>query len=492
MKPDCDRQTAWLNRHARTLLAWPLLALAVLAAACTQDGAIDQTGSFTSSWVRPEDPREQIGAREHPLVVAKYGGEFQDEQAEKLLAVIVGKLVAVSDDPDSVYRVTILDSPKVNAFALPGGYLYVTRGLLALANDSAEVAAVIAHEMAHVSANHAIVRQEKLSSNQLGQRVVSEVLGDSASARVALAASQLRLSNFSREQELQADAVGIRMIGRAGYDPFAAARFLETLQRYRALSSGEPRLDVAFLSSHPGTPQRIELARRHARFFGAPGVGLTDRDRYLQGIDGLLFGDAAEEGFVRGRTFSHSGLAITFSVPEGFRIDNQPKAIVVTGQGGIATRFDATVIDRRSSLTDYMKSGWINGLDEASIAQDTINGLDSAHAAAQAEGWRFHVRVLRIGTQLYRFITAARPDETELASISDAITGSFRKLTRAEIRELTPLKIQLVTLEEGQTLATLAGRMAIRSNQMAMLRLINGLSPGEEPPAGTRLKIISN
>ena len=186
--------------------------------------------------MRPEDPQEQIGAREHPLVVAKYGGEYQNAKAERLLALIVGKLVAVSNDPGRVYRVTILNSPNVNAFALPGGYLYITRGLLALANDSAEMAAVIAHEMAHVSANHAILRQEKKASTQLGERVVTEVLGDSNSARVALAANQLKLSEFSREQEFQADAVGIRLTGKAGFDPFAGARFLETLHAFRTIN----------------------------------------------------------------------------------------------------------------------------------------------------------------------------------------------------------------------------------------------------------------
>ena len=109
---------------------------------------------------------------------------------------------------------------------------------------------------------------------------------------MALAANQLQLANFSREQELQADAIGIRMIGRAGFDPFAAARFLETMQAYQALRSGHSESDeFAFLSSHPATPQRIELARRHARFFGAPGYGETGRDRYLDGIDGMLYGD---------------------------------------------------------------------------------------------------------------------------------------------------------------------------------------------------------
>ena len=142
------------------------------------ESAKNEEAKLTSSFVRPEDPQEEIGAREHPLVLAKYGGEYRDSEAEKALALIVGRLIAVSDDPTHVFKVTILNTPKINAFALPGGFVYVTRGLLALANDSSEIAAVIAHEMAHVSANHAILRQEKISSAELGEKIVTEVLGE--------------------------------------------------------------------------------------------------------------------------------------------------------------------------------------------------------------------------------------------------------------------------------------------------------------------------
>ncbi|MCB1429167.1 MAG: M48 family metalloprotease, partial [Nitratireductor sp.] len=179
-------------------------------------GLNESSPSLTSSFVRPDDPQEALGAREHPLVLAKYGGEYHNDEAEKVVALIVGRLISVSDDPSRVFKITILNTPKVNAFALPGGYLYVTRGLLALANDSSELAAVIAHEMAHVSANHAILRQEKLSSSRVGEEVVHEVLGNSVAAKVALASNKLKLADFSREQELQADAVGIRMTGNAG------------------------------------------------------------------------------------------------------------------------------------------------------------------------------------------------------------------------------------------------------------------------------------
>ncbi|TIV62662.1 MAG: metalloprotease, partial [Mesorhizobium sp.] len=173
-------------------------------------------------------------------------------------------LTVVSANPTQTYRITILNSPNVNAFALPGGYLYVTRGLLALANDSSELAAVIAHEMGHVTANHGLQRQQLEAEEGLATKVVSDVLGDSPTAKAALIRGKLKLAQFSRNQELQADAIGIKSIGEAGYDPYAAGRFLQSMSAYTDFRSVSGATDASldFLATHPNTPQRIELAQR--------------------------------------------------------------------------------------------------------------------------------------------------------------------------------------------------------------------------------------
>jgi len=463
-----------------------------LSACVNPNSGLDQDNTLKSSWVRPEDPQESLGAKEHPAVLAKYGGPYENANAERMIAVIVGKLVAVSDQPNRVYKVNILNSPTVNAFALPGGYLYLTRGLLALANDSSELAAVIAHEMAHVSANHAIIRQKKLNSAKFGKQVVTDVLEDSAAGKIALAANDIRLTNFSQDQELQADTIGIRMIGRAGYDPFAAARFLETMARYRNLVAGNANFSADnFSSSHPSTPRRVELARRHARFFGGPDVGSRERTRYLSGIDGLMYGDTAEEGYVRGREFLHAGLGIRFEAPAGFRIENQAKAVLVSGPDDIATRFDATVLSRRTKLLDYLKSGWITGLVNETIRTETLNGRDTAFANAIGDGWRFKVRVIRDENQVFRFITAAPQTNTNLDAVSRRITESFTKLTKAEIARLKPLSVKVVTAKSGDTAASLARRIQGQQAPEKMFRLINGLQEGQAVVPGEKYKIIS-
>ena len=465
----------------------------MLASCVNSKGELEDGGTLKSSWVRPDDPQEQIGAKEHPAVVAKYGGAYNNLQAEQLIAVIVGKLVAQSEDPARVYKITLLNSPKVNAFALPGGYLYVTRGLLALANDSSELAAVIAHEMAHVSSNHAVVRQEKLNSAAIGKQVVTEVLEDSPAGQIALAANQIRLTRFSQEQELQADTIGIRMAGRAGYDPYAAARFLETMDNYRKFIAGDKNFDSSdnFTSSHPSTPKRIELARRHGRFFGSPGIGKRDKERYLQGIDGILFGNTTEEGFVRGQSFSHAGLGIMFEAPNGFTIDNQAKAVLVSGPNDIATRFDATVVSGRTKLTDYIKSGWITGLVDETVREESINGFQSATAIARGDAWRFKVRVIRNGNQVYRFITAAPQTNTNIDAVSRRITESFRVLSKEEIANLKPLVIKIVTVGAGANHEVMASRMLGSSSPLKLFRVLNGLKPEDELSPGQKVKIVT-
>ncbi len=285
--------------------------------------------------VTRNDRLAQLGAKQHPRILATYGGEYKDQKLERMVAKIVGKLTTVSDKPDQTYRITILDSPNINAFALPGGYLYITRGLLALANDSSEVAAVIAHEMGHVVANHGILRQEKEAETAIAGRVASEVLHNESASREEALRGKLRLAQFSRNQELQADALGIKMIGEAGYDPFASARFLQSMEAYTSFRSVSGATDASldFLASHPATPQRIQLALGHARRIGAPGVGTTDRDSFLNGIDGLLYGDSPSEGYVREQTFIHPKLGVTFRAPNGFTIDNSATAVMASGPG---------------------------------------------------------------------------------------------------------------------------------------------------------------
>nr|WP_323130580.1 M48 family metalloprotease [Sinorhizobium medicae] len=444
--------------------------------------------------VQKNDPRAQLGAREHPRIVASYGGEYRDAKTERLVARITGALTAVSENPQQSYRITILNSPAINAFALPGGYLYVTRGLLALANDASEVAAVLSHEMAHVTANHGIQRQQREEAEVIASRVVSEVLSSDLAGKQALARGKLRLAAFSRNQELQADVIGVRMLGEAGYDPYAAARFLDSMAAYSRFSAVDPEADQSldFLSSHPNAPQRVDLARRHARAFGLEGTsGDRGRDYYLAGIDGILYGDSPQEGYVRGQTFLHGQLGIRFDVPTGFQIDNKAEAVLATGPGEVAVRFDGIADTSGRNLTDYIASGWVTGLKPDTIRSIRVNGLEAATARASADRWDFDVTVIRLGERIYRFLTAVPKGSSALQPTADQLRTSFRRMTSGEVQSLKPLRVRVVTVRSGDTTATLAARMMGTDRKLDLFRLINAMQITSTVRPGDKVKIIS-
>lgn len=491
--------TGFSHARRKTRIFGCVGVLCVLLAGCQFDGAGDGTfvpsaNPVTIDTVTRGDRLAGIAREQHPQILATYGGEYSNPKLERTVAKVVGSLTFDPENPTQAFRITILDSPSVNAFALPGGYLYVTRGLLALANDSAELAAVIAHEMAHVTANHGLERQKKEAEEMLATQVVDEVLDNNQIARAALVRGKLRLAQFSRNQELEADAVGIRTIGRAGYDPYAAARFLQSMASYQGFRSisGARDASLDFLASHPNAPQRIELAMRHARQFGAPGTGKRDHDSYLAGIDGMLFGDTPEEGFVRGRDFLHPGLGVALSVPTGFVIDNSAAAVTAAGPGDVAIRFDGVSLSPRVPLTQYIASGWVTGLEPGSIRATTINGMEAATGRARAEGWKFDVTVIRAGEQVYRLLTAAPLSSGSLDSVARSVSSSFRVLSQAEKAALKPLRIRVVTVQPGQNVAALAAQMVGVDRKVELFRLLNALTPGATPSAGDKVKIITD
>src|SRR5215204_5098041 len=237
-------------------------AFALVLGAC----AADQT----SSLLQPTTPLpagaprlagdERANEREHARLVAAFGGEYRAPDAKRLLGEVTARLIAATERPDERYEITILDSPAVNAFVLPSGRLYVTRGLLALANDTSEVAAVLAHEVAHVTLRHASVRLELEARSALVSRVVSDVLGDPDASAAVRDQSRTRIASFSRAQELEADQIGVKTLARAGYDPYGAARFLSALGQtagLRAAPGGKTEAaSPDMLATHPGASDR--------------------------------------------------------------------------------------------------------------------------------------------------------------------------------------------------------------------------------------------
>ncbi|MGE3247233.1 MAG: M48 family metalloprotease [Beijerinckiaceae bacterium] len=441
--------------------------------------------------ITPKPPVPVQNAR----LIAMFGGAYEAPRAEALLNSILAKLAAASDNPSQVYKVTLLNSPAVNAFALPSGDLFVTRGLLALANDSSEIAAVMAHEIAHVSLRHAFQREEAAKTENLRGRVARNFQGKGRSEEIK-ATGNLNLASFSRQQELEADRIGVRVISLAGYDPYGASRFLRSLGRSTAMRAallGNRNSDEQpdILATHPSTPQRIKLAILAAREAGAPGIGNAGRDDYLAAIDGMDFGDDPADGFVRRRRFIHAKLGFSFITPPGFIMENSARVLIGRNNSGTqAIRFDSIQVDADKSLSEYISTGWIEGLKQDTIRSVTINGLPAATASAEQGGWQFRVAVIRLGTDVYRLILA---DRTMSAGAERAFTdsiNSFRRIPVAEARKLRALRIALVTAAPGDTPARLARNMAVAERNLDVFLLINGLSSGEKLQPGQKYKTI--
>lgn len=434
-----------------------------------------------------------IGQREHPRVVAAYGGRYRNKKVESLLGDVTERLVAVSSTPHQNYRLTVLNSPVVNAFALPGGYLYVTRGLLALANDTSEVAAVLSHEMAHVTENHAFQRQQRARQAKLVNKVVTDVIADEQEGQIALTSSQVSLASFSRGQELAADRIGVEMMAKADLDPYAAARFLTSMgrfSRFRADSLSSNANSPNFLASHPATPARISQVVETARAFTPQTNHAEERANYLEAINGLTFGDDPSEGYVRGRAYLHPKFGFSFELPVGYTLENTSEAVLAADKNGTAMRFDGVEIPAQQSLVDYMGSGWIGGLITSSIEGRTINGLEAATADARAKGWRFRIIVIRLRGATYRFLFANADATTDLKSDADKTLASFRRLGRVERARLNPLSVKVVKVRNGDTVSSMSSEMDGVDRKRSLFLILNGIQKGAELRPGSLVKIV--
>ncbi|MGJ8528937.1 M48 family metalloprotease [Maritalea sp.] len=451
---------------------------------------VSRLGDGSTSIPAGTDPSDQVvGQREHPKIVATYGGSYADRSSEIMIARLAGKLLVAAGEGNSKLTVTILDSEEVNAFALPGGYIYVTRGILALANDEAELAAVLAHEIAHLTLRHARERSNRERTSKIVDRVVGGFLGSNPETDQSAARSKLSLAAFSQAQELAADKEGVKIAGQAGYDPHAAARFLGLMGQFAAFKSKETTGDD-FLSSHPSTPDRIELAVKAARGFGAPGIGANERARYLRAIDGIAFGPNPNNGTIAGQHFLHPNLGFIFSTPKRYALSNGNSSVVAVAKDGTAARFDSVFVPVEVSLVDYISSGWVAGLDETSIKKTRVNNIDMATAAARTKDWAFEVAVLRFDDQVYRFIFAAKSAGARLSSDFKSTLKSFRKIRTADLKQIRKYEISVLAARPGQTSKDFVAQMKGVSQSAALFNVLNGLLPGDQLVAGQGYKIV--
>lgn len=466
--------------------------LAFVLVGCTNSGGLRQV-SLPVSQVAAQDDTSPATRRENARILASYGGIYENAALQSTIEKTVDRLVAASERPDLKYKVTILNSPAINAFALPNGHLYISRGLIVLANDKAELASVLAHEMGHVIARHAAIREEQARQTAIIGHLVNDVLSDPQMGALALAKSKLTLASFSRAQEFEADGIGIGISARAGFDSFGASRFLTDMQRNADIKTAgnEGARAPDFLATHPTTPERVKNALANARQYSGPGAGERNRAEYLNDLDGMVYGEDPSEGFARGRRFLHPKLGFTFLAPAGFSLDNTAQAVLgLKDGGGEAMRLDVVSVPAEQPLPDYLKSGWMENVDASSVEQFTVNGFPAATATAKGEQWSFRLFAVRFGSDVYRFIFAAKTMTAQADRSFKESISTFRRMSLKESAEVRPLRLRIVTVHAGDTPEKLARRMAMSDQRLERFRVLNGLSAHDKLKPGEKVKVV--
>ena len=492
----------WRRPPRQILRIATILAIAVISPAVTGCTTNPATGKQEFTPLMSPEREKQVGAEEHPKVLQEFGGVYDEPKIGAYVASIGGRLSANSELPDLNFRFTVLDSEIVNAFALPGGYIYVTRGLVALANSEAELASVLAHEIGHVTGRHTAQRYNQAVGLSLGGAILGAAIGNQIASDLISQGTQLYLLGYSRGQEYEADQLGIRYLVRTGYDPYAEADFLQSLENYAALEahlSGQKNgQNSEFFSTHPQTAKRAREAVDAAR---ASGISIESRprlrDRFLEQIDGMVFGGSPEHGFIRGQTFAHPKLRFQFTVPQGLRLINKPDAVYAKGQSDTQVKFDMAKLSPSTPVLRYLTDEWGQSLRLTDAATITVNGMEAATGAANVRlpSGNGEIRLVAIRyskDRVARFIIAIPNSvSAQMREGLQRMTYSFKTLNDAEAAALRPYRIRIHTVRSGDTLDSLAARLPYADFKRERLRTLNGLATNQKLTPGMKLKIIS-
>lgn len=478
-----------------------LVLLAAAPAVIGQQRAIRTVSSISAQ-------EKQAGAKQHPQLLSEFGGAYAAPQAKYVESV--GRRIAVQSglsNAQSDFTVTLLNSPVNNAFAIPGGYVYVTRQLMGLMNDEAELAGVLGHEVGHVAARHGQRRQQAAQRNAIGgtllQVLTGALLGDSTIAGLLQkgigTGSQLLTLKFSRSQEYEADDLGIRYLAGAGYDPRALSTMLASLAAQSSLDarvSGNARSVPEWASTHPDPASRVGRAARNASASGSASTA-RNRDAFLNALDGVLYGDDPKQGVIEGNAFRHPDLRLTFTVPSGFGMENGADAVTIVGSGGQAQFSAGSYSGNLPAYIDsvFAKLAGGNGSPPAGeVERTTVNGLPAAWRTVRANTQSGQVDATVFaydfgGGKAYHFLLLTSAGQ-RIGPFAPLVQ-SVRRLSAQEVAAIKPRRISLVTVKSGDTVQSLSQRMAYGDYALERFLTINALDSRAVLRPGQRVKIVT-
>ncbi len=468
-----------------------LILLAAAAGACS----INPVSNLPEVTLITVEQEKKIGEEESKKVEQEMG--LLDDAALTSYVDAVGqRLVKESPRHDLPHQFHVVDMVEPNAFALPGGYVYVTRGLLALVNTEDELAGVVGHEIGHVAARHTVQRISRQGPFALITNLVSGVTGffvpvvGNIVGGVGNFAQSLVFSPYSRSQESEADEVGQEMAAKAGWDPVGLATFLATLGREEALLSDGPR-KPSFFDSHPATPDRVKNTTKHAK-------GLTQakrepispsHDAFLARLDGLVAGQRAANGIIQGSTYRHPDLNLFVQFPASWNVDNTPVQLAAAPKDG------GTAVVLRAVAQGNDPLDGARALEKASKSTlprtetTTINGLPAARTQVGDSRLKVDLTWIAHGGMIYQIagIGETRNFDT-VRPVFQTVVESFRPLSPDERKNIREKRIRLVKAKEGETVKELTARSqsAWKANQVAVA---NNLEESDRLREGQLIKI---
>ncbi len=478
-------------------LSW-VLALAFVAS-CSQSQVIDLARTTPGTFISSAD-EIKIGAQAHPKIVAQFGGIYEDQDLNVYVTAIASRLESNLPRPVPPYQITILNSPAINAFAAPGGYIYLTRGLLALANNEAEIASVLAHELGHLSKRHSAKRFSVAVKANIITGIFQAAQDNPELKRNLRLGTAGFLARNSRDQEIEADRISVTTTQKTGYDPYAAISFLKTMTARNALKNildNTARSDeqVDFLATHPAIGLRKIKAFSFASQLGfKPDKNKRFRKRYLQKINMLRYGNNPGQGIVRGRSFIHPSLGFRFEVPPNFRIQNRKQLVVALDPNRNVMLFDVKLSRRDADLEDVLGRHFGLGRKAWKINRTIENGREIVFGSASYRNVDHQIFLIRDRSdRIYRFWFISSPDQTKALSQSfERAAKSLGPLSADDKKLALPQKLEILTVRPGDTVAKISNRMAFAKLRKNRFRVLNGLSTTARLKPGQQVKIITN
>jgi predicted Zn-dependent protease len=477
------------KRIMRMVTGFMLLCLLFWTASC----ATNPVSGGPELMLLSEQDEISLGGQTDREVRRQYG-VYEDAELQAYLDDVCKRLGKLSHRPTLDYRFEILDASVVNAFAVPGGYVYFTRGILSTLNNEAELAGVMGHEIGHVAARHSAQQYSRAQLAQFGVVLGGLFLGDLASGLAQFGVGMLFLS-FSRDNERQADALGVEYSSKAGYDAAELARFFETLERMNppADRSGLP----SWFSTHPSPVDREAAVRSMAKEWQQQ-LGLkhakVNREVYLKKIDGLVYGEDPRQGYVEDGVFYHPTLRVQFPVPATWKLANTPAMVQMVSEpkdAAIVFSMGAGKSPKEAAANFVSKSG------ARLLSSDplTVNGLSAYRLVSDIQSQQGYVRVMSyfISKDKYLYVFHGLCVPSVYSRYDDVFENTmkgFKDLSDPKKIHVQPDRIRIRTAKSAGTLEDALRSMGVAKDELKQTALLNGMELSDPVKTGTLLKVV--